>query len=57
MPEWQVNAPLELQEYYVSGKASNVTGVLQRIIGRAPIRLDQFLAEIRDDFRPQSANA
>jgi uncharacterized protein YbjT (DUF2867 family) len=57
MPEWQVNALLELQEYYVSGKASNVTDVLQRIIGRAPIRLDQFLAEIRDDFRPQSANA
>lgn len=57
MPEWQVDALLELQQYYVSGRGGEVTGVLPKLLGRAPIRLDQFLAEIRDAFRSHSATA
>jgi uncharacterized protein YbjT (DUF2867 family) len=57
MPEWQVTALLELQEYYVSGKCAEVTDVLQRLLGRAPRTLDQFLAESKDSFRSQAAGA
>jgi len=50
MPEWQVNALLELQQYYVNGQGGEVDGVLQQLLGRAPVTLDQFLEEFRDSF-------
>jgi uncharacterized protein YbjT (DUF2867 family) len=55
MPEWQVTALLELQEYYLSGKCAEVTDVLPKLLGRAPIRLEQFLEENKDSFRSQAA--
>lgn len=57
MPEWQVSALLELQEYYVSGKCAEVTDVLQRLLARAPRTLDEFLGESKDSFRSQAAGA
>ena len=51
MPEWQVTALLELQEYYRSAKCAAVTDVLARLLGRAPRTLDQFLEEYKDSFR------
>jgi uncharacterized protein YbjT (DUF2867 family) len=57
MPEWQVTALLELQQYYVSGKCAAVTDVLQNLLGRAPMTLDQFLNEFKDSFRGQAAGA
>jgi uncharacterized protein YbjT (DUF2867 family) len=57
MPEWQVTALLELQEYYISGKCAEVTDVLPKLLGRAPIRLEQFLEENKDSFRSQAAGA
>ena len=57
MPEWQVTALLQLQEYYTAGKGGNVDGLLQQLLGRAPITMDQFLAEFADEFRGQAANA
>jgi len=57
MPEWQVTALLQLQEYYTGGKGGSVDGLLQRLLGRAPITMDQFLAEFADEFRGQAANA
>lgn len=51
MPQWQVTAVLELQQYYTGGKGGEVTDVLSGLLGRAPIRLDQFLAENRESFR------
>ncbi len=57
MPVWQVTALLELQEYYVSGKCASVTDVLPKLLGRAPINLDQFLEENKDAFRSQAAGA
>ena len=57
MPEWLVTAILDLQAYYASGKCSDVTDVLPRLLGRAPITLDQFLTDSKDSFRPQAAGA
>ena len=57
MPEWQVDAILDLQRYYVQGGGNKVTGLLAELLGRAPIHLDSFLAESKDHFRAQSAMA
>jgi uncharacterized protein YbjT (DUF2867 family) len=57
MPEWQVNALLELQQYYLAGNGGNVTDVLPGLLGQEPIHLDQFLQEFRDEFRGQAAKA
>ena len=57
MPEWQVTALLELQQYYVSGKCAPVTDVLPALLGRAPRTLDQYLEENKDSFRSQAAGA
>jgi hypothetical protein len=57
MPEWQVTALFELQEYYLAGKCAAVTEVLPKLLGRTPITLDQFLNEFKDSFRGQAAGA
>jgi len=57
MPEWQVSALLELQEYYLSGKGGEIDGLVQKLLGRAPITMDQFLAEFANEFRSQAASA
>jgi uncharacterized protein YbjT (DUF2867 family) len=57
MPDWQVDALLDLQAYYVGGKGGNVDGLLQQLIGRPPITMDQFLAEFAAEFRGQAARA
>jgi uncharacterized protein YbjT (DUF2867 family) len=55
MPEWQVDAVLDLQRYYVQGGGNKITGLLPELLGRAPIHLDSFLAECKDHFRARSA--
>jgi uncharacterized protein YbjT (DUF2867 family) len=57
MPDWQVTALLDLQEYYTGGKGGTVDGVLQRLLGRPSITMDKFLAEFAAEFRPQAAKA
>jgi uncharacterized protein YbjT (DUF2867 family) len=58
MPEWLVGALLDLQQYYTRlGKGAEVTDVLPRLLGRAPITLDQFLEMNRESFRSQAAGA
>lgn len=58
MPEWQITALLDLQQYYsILGKGGEVTHVLPDLLGRSPITLDQFLAECKDSFRSQAAGA
>ncbi len=52
MPDWQVNALLDLQQYYVNGQGGEVDDLLPRLLGRAPITLDQFLEEFRASFLP-----
>jgi uncharacterized protein YbjT (DUF2867 family) len=57
MPDWQVTALLDLQLYYVNGKGGELDDVLQQVIGRPPITMDEFLAENAGAFREQSATA
>ena len=58
MPDWQVNALLDLQRYYtVEKKGAEITPVLEQILGRPAIRMDQYLTENKDAFRSQAAGA
>jgi uncharacterized protein YbjT (DUF2867 family) len=57
MPEWQVDALIDLEEYYVAGKGGNVDSVLHHLLGRPPVTMDQFLAEFAAEFRSQAASA
>jgi uncharacterized protein YbjT (DUF2867 family) len=57
MPEWQVTALLELQEYYTGGRGGALDGVLQGLLGRPPITIDRFLNEFAAEFRGHAANA
>jgi uncharacterized protein YbjT (DUF2867 family) len=53
MPDWQVTALLELQQYYTGGKGGAVDDVLERVLGRRPRTMDQFLEEFAAEFRRQ----
>jgi uncharacterized protein YbjT (DUF2867 family) len=55
MPEWQVNALLDLQRFYVQGQGANLDNVLQKLLGRPPITMDSFLAENAAAFCEQAA--
>jgi uncharacterized protein YbjT (DUF2867 family) len=50
MPEWQVTALLELQEYYTGGQGGALDGVLQGLLGRPPVTIDRFWKSLRDSF-------
>jgi uncharacterized protein YbjT (DUF2867 family) len=56
-PEWLVTALLELQQYYLRGKGRDVDGLLEKVLRRAPIRIEQFLAENAREFRGEAATA
>ena len=55
MPEWQVTAVLELQEYYRSGKCAAVDGTVARLLGRPARTLDAYLSENAAVFQGQPA--
>jgi uncharacterized protein YbjT (DUF2867 family) len=55
MPAWQVEALLELQQYYVSGKGGDVDQILAGLLQRAPRTLDAFLRESASAFRAAEA--
>jgi uncharacterized protein YbjT (DUF2867 family) len=57
MPEWQVTALLELQQYYKQGGGSKTDGLLPSLIERSPVTLDQYLAANVREFRDQVASA
>jgi len=57
MPEWLVSALLDLQQYYLSGKGGETDGLLQKLLGRAPLTMGEFLKENAAEFRPQAAKA
>jgi uncharacterized protein YbjT (DUF2867 family) len=57
MPEWQVTALLDLQAYYTGGKGGTVDGLLEKLLGRGPMTMDQFLKENAGEFRSQAAKA
>lgn len=53
MPEWQADALLDLHAYYIKGKGGKIDGLLEQLIGRPPITMDQFLAEFAGEFRSE----
>ena len=57
MPEWQVTALIDLQSYYTGGQGGSVDTVLEKLLGRPPVKKDQFLAEVASEFRPRAAKA
>jgi uncharacterized protein YbjT (DUF2867 family) len=57
MPAWQVDALLDLQEYYTSGNGGVVDSLLPKLLGRPAITMDRFLAEFAGEFRNQAAGA
>jgi len=56
MPEWQVSALLELQQYYQQAGSAKTDGLLQSLIER-PVTLDQYLKANLKEFRDQAASA
>jgi uncharacterized protein YbjT (DUF2867 family)/predicted SnoaL-like aldol condensation-catalyzing enzyme len=50
MPDWQVTALLELQQYYVNGQGGELDDVLRTLLGRPPRTLDEFLTEFEPSF-------
>jgi len=58
MPDWQVNALLDLQRYYTAEhKGADITPVLEQILGRPATRMQQYVIENKDAFRSQAAGA
>lgn len=58
MPAWQVDALLDLQRYYtMEKKGAEITPVLEQILGRPAIRMEQYLNENKDAFHSQAAGA
>jgi uncharacterized protein YbjT (DUF2867 family) len=57
MPDWQVTALLDLQQYYTQGGGSKTDGLLPSLIERSPVTLDQYLAANVREFRDQAASA
>ena len=57
MPEWQVTALLELQQYYMQGGGAKTDGLLASLIERTPVTLDQYLVSNAKEFRDQAASA
>lgn len=53
LPEWHADAILDLQAYYLKGKGGKIDGLLEQLIGRSPITMDQFLAEFAAAFRTE----
>ncbi len=54
MPEWQVTAILELQEYYRSGDCAAIDDTVAQLLGRPARALDGYLREVATAFQSQS---
>jgi len=57
MPEWQVTALLELQQYYKQGGGAKTDSLLKTLTGRESVTLDQYLMVNAREFRDQAASA
>ena len=54
LPEWHADAILDLHAYYLKGKGGKIDGLLEKLIGRQPITMDEFLAEFAGEFLPET---
>ncbi|MFD3000207.1 SDR family oxidoreductase [Pontibacter toksunensis] len=50
MPEWMVNAMLELESAYSEGRFSNTTHTVQQLTSRTPHSFRQFVKDHQDSF-------
>jgi uncharacterized protein YbjT (DUF2867 family) len=57
MPDWQVTALLELQQYYKQGGGGKTDTLLKTLIEGDPITLDQYLTANAREFRAEAATA
>jgi uncharacterized protein YbjT (DUF2867 family) len=57
IPEWQVTAILDLQQYYKQGGGAKTDGLLRSLIERDPVSLDQYLTANATEFRDQARSA
>lgn len=57
MPDWQIDALIDLQHYYTNGQGGEVTDVLPTLLERPPVTLNQFLEEFKGQFQTQAASA
>lgn len=55
MPPWQVEALTDLQAYYTDGPGGKVSGDVRAVLGREPIRFDQFLKDYAAAFSAAAA--
>jgi uncharacterized protein YbjT (DUF2867 family) len=56
MPEWQVQAMLELGAFYTEGPGAAVTDDVRKVLGREPILFDQFLKDYAESFGATAAS-
>ena len=57
VPDWQVTALLELQQYYKQGGGEKTDSLLKTLIERDPVTLDQYLTANAREFRSEAATA
>ena len=57
IPEWNVDALLDLQRFYREGKAATVTKDVDRILGRKPISFAQFSRDYKYVFEQRERAA
>jgi uncharacterized protein YbjT (DUF2867 family) len=50
MPEWQIEALLQLQAFYTEGPGTIVTGDVRKVLGRDPILFDHFVNDFAESF-------
>lgn len=51
LPEWSADALVDLQQFYRAGKASEVTGDVEQLLGRKPISFEQFSRDYEQAFQ------
>ena len=57
VPPWQVDALADLQAYYADGPGGKVTSDVRDVLGREPVRMDQFLRDYAPAFASAAATA
>jgi uncharacterized protein YbjT (DUF2867 family) len=57
MPPWQVDALADLQAYYADGTGGRVTSDVRDVLGREPVRMDQFLRDCASAFATTASKA
>lgn len=52
MPEWMINALMELYGIYKAGYAQQITGTVEKVTGRQPRNIMDFAQDYNQHFQP-----